>query len=110
MIIHNIFVILNFPFILIDKNNESIFRVGYIIQYYSKSFHDIFKNLFDSFSLPSADITYTLPMLATILSNLHDLEQYGIIVLHRDLSPNNIMIDINNKIKLIDFLDLHIQG
>lgn len=91
------------PFIIYDRNNRSTFRIGYIIQYYSNSMHEVLQNPIDSFSLPTTSVISTLYMLSTMLANLHKLGQYGLVLLHRDLSPNNIMIDDDDKIRLIDF-------
>lgn len=47
----------------------------------------------------SAD--HVIEMMRTVIESLEEVHEKGII--HRDISPDNMMVDANNRVKLLDF-------
>lgn len=103
---------INKPFIYIDgfqniNNIENcIFIIGYRMKYYGISFNKILKNFvtIDDNDIKNINnINKIITNIVTILNDIRDLNDMGIYLMHRDLTPNNIMLDKDNEIKLIDF-------
>jgi serine/threonine protein kinase len=66
-----------------------------------KNFNNYSKT--NSNSNVNIDIYKTIEKIIVDLNNLKKLNSIGISMQHRDLTPNNIMIDENQEVKFIDF-------
>ncbi len=59
------------------------------------------KTLFDHLSQHTCQLEQTVEWIATIAETLEYVHQRGVV--HRDISPRNIMIDESNRARLLDF-------
>lgn len=77
------------------------FCIGYYMERHKRSLNDL---------LQKTDETINYPLIKTTLTNvfsvLHEFAKFsnlGIYLMHRDITPNNIVIDDNGNVTLIDF-------
>ena len=112
----NYLCVIKKPIIIYDRIKPN-FCIGYSMKHYEKSLNSLLNEFTKStiYSDNTDNIhsvnnvnnvnrinVCMLSDVANMLDDWNKLKKYGVTILHRDLSTNNIMIDLNT-IKIIDF-------
>lgn len=92
------------PFIniIITEKNETKYMIGYVMMKYDKTLKMIFNKITKEYVHESFNLFYKTIKIFEKMSFLND---YGILISHRDNTTNNIMYSMRNNVNIIKLID-----